>query len=100
MARTNLPIEDKMTFRVRGDNVLVCIHNKGEVNGIAMPDVSIQGKEFLVVAKGPDVGEDLNVGDMVLMLGAKNVTYFEVPFEPKLIIIKQEFVVLVLEENE
>lgn len=82
-------------FRPRNDFVLVRIVDLGETeSGLAIPQMSAQGKEFVVEGVGPKV-KDLVVGDKVLMLGARNVTYFEVPNDSKLIVIKEEHVVLV-----
>lgn len=77
--------------------VLVRIEQRSEVGGIAMPDIAVEGKRFVIEAAGPDV-KGLEAGDEVLMLGARNVTYFEVPGSQNLIVLKQEHVVLVKEE--
>jgi hypothetical protein len=97
MARTNLPPEQKIKMRPRNEFVLVRMTQKGESGGIAIPEVSAEGKEFHVVAVGPKVDETLQVGDQVLMVGRINDTYHEVPGCRNLILVKQENVVLVLE---
>lgn len=85
-------------FRPRLDYVIIQIVDVGETeSGIALPQVSVQGKQFVVKAIGPDVKADFKVGDFVLMLGSKNITYFEIPTAKDLIVIKQEFIVLVIE---
>lgn len=97
MARTNLPPEQKITMRPRSDYVLVRMTQKGESNGIAIPEVSAEGKEFHVVAVGPKVDDTLKVGDQVLMVGRINDTYHEVPGCRNLLLVKEANVVLVLE---
>ncbi len=98
MARTNLHITDRVDFQCRNDTVLVRIIDKGELRGIAIPEISIEGKEFHVIAKGPKV-EGLEVGDKVLMTGVKNATYFVLPFARDLILVRQDDVVLVLKDK-
>ena len=88
-------MSEQIDFRPRNDYVLIRIVELGQnPAGIAIPQISAQGKEFHVVAVGPDV-EDLDVGDKVLMLGSKNTTYFELPNSKDLIVMKEENVVLV-----
>lgn len=78
----------------RNDHVLVRVEKKDPGDGIALPDTSIEGKRFVVVAVGPDV-ENLEPGDDVMMCGNLNKDYWEVPGEKNLLIIKQENVLLV-----
>jgi len=82
-------------FEPRNDWVLIRVVKIGQTDtGIALPDLAIEGKEFVVVAAGPEV-QDLMPGDKVLMIGQRNVVYFEVPGTNDLLVIKQEHVVLV-----
>lgn len=84
-----------MKFQPRNDWVLIRIVRLDATDqGLAMPDSAIEGKTFHVVAAGADV-EDLEPGDRVLMIGQRNTTYFEVPNSRDLIVIRQEYVVLV-----
>ena len=86
-------------YRPRGDFVLIRIVELGQtVSGIAMPQTAVQGKEFQVVAIGPQV-DDLMEGDKVLMIGKLNTDYFALPNSKELIVIKQEYVVLVVEHD-
>ena len=88
-----------MNFIPRNDFVLVRIVQLKEVGGLAMPDIAIQGKCFVVVAVGPDV-KDLEPGDRVLMIGSEGVHYYPLPSSKDLLVIKQDHVVLVYAENE
>jgi len=91
-------MKTEVKFRPRNDFVLVKIIDLG-VNeaGIAMPQMSIQGKRFEVVAIGPDV-EDLHVGESVLMIGQVGDNYYPLPNSKDLLVIRQENVVLIFEE--
>lgn len=66
--------------------------------GMKMPDNAIEGKEFIVENAGPDV-KDLKKGDKVLMVAQRNSQYFDVPNHPGLIILKQEHIVLKMNEE-
>ena len=89
-----------MIYKPRNDYVLVKIVDLGETpSGIATPQTSIHGKEFHVLAVGPKV-DGLKVGDKVLMLGKVNVEYFQLPMAKDLIAIKQEHVVLVVDDGK
>lgn len=78
----------------RNDMALVRIVDIGQARGIAMPEVSIQGKEFIVVAVGPKV-EKLESGDKVLMIGNVGDNYYPLPDCKDLIVIKETNCVLV-----
>ncbi len=84
------------SFRPRNDYVLIRIVEVGETpSGIAIPQISIEGKEFHIVALGPKV-EDLKIGDKVLMVGQQGVDFFPLPRSKDLIMIREEHVVLVV----
>ena len=84
-----------MKFQPRNDWVLIRIVEVGVTEqGIAMPASAIEGKEFHVIAAGPDV-KDLKPGNKVLMIGQDRVNYFKVPASKDLIVIREEHVVLV-----
>lgn len=88
----------EVNLRPRNDNVLVRIVEIGQNDaGIAIPQISIQGKEFRVVAVGKNV-VDLEPGLKVLMIGRQGTEYFPLPNSTDLIIIDQKNVVLVYEE--
>lgn len=88
--------EETRTYRPRNDWVLIRIKNVDKnAAGIVLPQISAQSKEFVVVMCGPDVNA-LEVGDKVVLSGLRDVTYFEVPAEPELILVKQENVVVVV----
>lgn len=87
-------------YTPRNNMVLIRIVEIGKTTtGIQLPQYSVQGKEFIVEAIGPDV-KKLNVGDKCLMLGAKNTTYFELPSSQDLIVMEEKHVCLVIEEIE
>lgn len=86
-----------MGIRPRNDYVLVEIIEVGETDsGIALPQISIEGKEFHIRAIGPKV-EDLTVGDKVLMKGRQGAEYYPLPGSNKLLVIQEQHVVLVYE---
>ena len=88
--------EIERSYRPRNDWVLIRIRNVDKnAAGIVLPQISAQSKEFAVIAYGPDV-QDLETGDKVVLSGMRDVTYFEVPAEPELILVKQENVVVVV----
>jgi NADPH:quinone reductase-like Zn-dependent oxidoreductase len=89
----------EVKYLLRNDFVLVRIIDLGFMKGIAMPQSSINGKQFVVEALGPDV-ETLKVGDKVLMLGNVGVTAFPLPNANNLIVLKQEYIALVIEGDE
>lgn len=77
----------------RNDFVLVRICDLGMVRGVAMPEQAIHGKEFVVVAYGPDV-KDLAIGDKVQMIGKMGEDYAPLPSHRDLIVIKQANIIL------
>lgn len=86
-------------FYPRNDYCLIKIVELGATpSGIALPDYAIAGKKFVVEAMGEKV-EDLDIGDSVLMKGQRGVEYYELPNRPDLLVIKQEFIVLVIEDE-
>lgn len=88
-----------LTFHPRNDFVLIRIEEVGQTpSGIAIPQISVEGKKFLIEATGPDV-EDLEVGDSVLMTGELGKDYSFLPGRNDLLVIRQGNVVLVIEEE-
>lgn len=85
-------------LRPRNDFVLVREERVEEVRGVAMPEVSAEGKRYVVVAMGKDVKE-LSVGESVILNGQLNVHWSYVPRHPDLIIVRQECVILVIESS-
>jgi hypothetical protein len=76
-------------IRPRNDIVLVRIRNKGvSERGVALPDISDEGKEYIVEAIGSKV-EDIAVGDRVEVLGKRGVTYDFLPGSHDLFIVNQ-----------
>ena len=88
-----------MIYRPRNDWVLVRIHRHDFVKGIRMPQVAIEGKQFVIEAVGPQV-EGLQPGDTVLMVGSKaGAEFYPLPNSVDLLVIREEFVALVMEEE-
>lgn len=82
-------------MKPRNDFVLVRIVSIGETeSGIQLPDYSIEGKEFVVDAIGPDV-ENLNVGDKILAIGTIGQDLVYLPRRKDLFLTKQNNIVVV-----
>lgn len=79
----------------RGDNVLVRVVQHGAHKGLAMPDRAVEGKEYVLMAKGPKV-EELEIGDKVLMVGTMGVDWDFLPSCKDLLVIKQGNIIVVL----
>lgn len=94
MARTNQRVE--VHYRIRGDNVLIRLVRVEQVHGLFMPEASIQGQQYIVEAFGPEV-KDLNKGDVVFIKGKVGVDVGLLPNDSKLLLCKQENVLLVME---
>lgn len=85
----------KETWKPRNDWLLVEIIDVDETDsGIALPQISIEGKRFRVVSVGPKV-EDLKPDDWVLMIGQRGSQFYPLPGSSKLLVIQQQHVVLV-----
>jgi hypothetical protein len=92
------PKETVITYLPRNDLVLVKVVNLGEVRGVAMPDIAMQGKVYIVEAVGPKV-EGLKQGDEVLIGGKANEDWAFLPSSKDLFITRQENVLLVVREE-
>jgi len=57
---------DPTKIKCRNDRILVQIKTREEFHGLKMPENSVEGKEYYIVAVGPDV-KDLNPGDQVMI---------------------------------
>jgi len=89
-------LERTPIYTPRNDWVLVRIVTIDKnARGIVLPGISAQSKEFHVVEIGAAV-ENLKAGDKVVLSGLRDVTYFEIPADPELILVKQENVVVVV----
>lgn len=95
MARTNE--KTPVRYRMRHDQVLIKKTRVERVHGLFMPEASIQGNQFIVQAVGPDVRDDLKVGDVVLMKGVRGAEYCELPNDNSLLVIADENIMLVVE---
>ena len=88
-----------MKYRPRNDIVLIHRIDKGQVRGVAMPDMAAEGKELQVEACGPDV-EDLQPGDVVLAIGTPGQDLIRLPGEHALFATKQQNVLMVIEKEK
>lgn len=89
----------KKCYRPRNDYVLVELVDLGvSPGGVAIPQISSQGKKCIVLAVGPDV-EDLEVGDSVQIVPTKEVSnYFALPSEKSMFLLRQELIAVVITE--
>jgi hypothetical protein len=84
-----------VSITARNDMVLVRIVDKGRTeSGIAMPDMAQEGKEYIVESIGPKV-EGLDIGDKVLVLGARGSTWEFIPNSRDLFIVRESAIPLV-----
>jgi co-chaperonin GroES (HSP10) len=84
----------------RGDFVVVKIVPKGETaSGIKVSESSLEGQDHIVVAKGPKV-EDLEIGDVVMMTGRKDLDWSLIPKQRNLMIIRESNIVLKFPKEE
>lgn len=88
--------EPRYKLRPRNDYVVIRCERVEEVRGVAMPEISSEGKKYVVESVGPEV-DDLNPGDVVRCIGELGITFAPIPNFPDRIIIREENVVLVLE---
>ena len=90
----------KIVYCPRNDYVLVKIVDLGKSpGGVLTPQAAIEGKEFFVEAKGPDV-KHLEVGDKVLMIGVLKEDYAYLPSSKDLILIKQANIPIIFKEMD
>jgi hypothetical protein len=81
-------------YQPRNDFVVFQQRNKGTLRGVAIPDRAAEGKELVVVAVGPMV-EDLEVGDLVLVIGQVGQETVALPNERDLYMTRETNVVLI-----
>lgn len=99
MAQTNK--KPQVCYRMRGSNVLIRKVRVERLNGLIMPEASIQGMQFVVEVVGPDVKcKDLHKGDVVLMKGVRGVEYCELPNDNNLLVIDESGIMLTVEPVE
>lgn len=81
--------KEKSMIKPRNDMVLVRMVKRGESKGgIAMPDISAEGTDYIVEAIGPKV-VGLDVGDKILPIGRRGVEWDMLPEETDLFILKE-----------
>lgn len=82
-------------YQPRNDFVVFQQRNKGTLRGVAIPDQAVEGKELVVVAVGPMV-EDLEVGDLVLVIGQVGQDTVTLPNERDLYMTRESNVALIV----
>lgn len=90
-----------VTYHPRNDFVILRLVNLGKTDaGIIMPDMAAQGKEWRVVAVGPEVKE-LKAGDKILPpFGEVGETIITMPNEKDLYITRQSNVAVVVKTDK
>lgn len=86
-----------MKYRPRNDNVLIRVVIREKLQGLVMPQSSLEGQEFVVVSQGPQV-EGLENGDKVILKGVQNVDWAFLPGSSDLLMIREANVVAVVKE--
>ena len=88
-----------MAIKPRNDFALIrVIMLDTNERGIAIPQGSMEGKQYLVEAIGPKV-EGLKVGDRVLMVGQMGEDWGYLPGTKELLVLKESNVVLIYAED-
>jgi len=87
----------ELVYKPRNDNVIIRVVVVEESRGIAMPQNSVQGKKYVVVAFGENVKE-LVVGDRVFLTGVQKVDWDFLPNSHDLLIVKEANVLTRIEE--
>ena len=82
----------------RNDFVLIREEKSDPVAGLYMPESSSEGKRHVVAAVGPRITDGLSVGDVVKIGGAEGVHWHRVPNFPDYLVIKQENIILIIED--
>lgn len=88
-------------YKCRNNFVLIKIVKLDEQRGLVMPDTSIHGKEFHVMAKGPKV-DNLQEGDKVLIVsrvegdGSQVQNYYPLPNDKDYFVVDEKYLALVL----
>ena len=83
-------------YRPRGEFVVFRLVDLGHLRGIAIPGISAQAKDRIVVACGPEV-KDLEPGDSILIIGEVGQDVAPLPNEQDLYVTKQSNIILVVE---
>lgn len=86
------------SYRVRGNFVIVRVTSVGSVGRIRVSDTAEEGKVYTVAGFGPEV-KDLSIGDRITLFADHSTTFFAIPGERDLIIIKDINISAVIEEN-
>lgn len=87
------------TYEARGSFVIIRRRPRDTVRGLAMPDVSIQSKDFVVESCGHKV-EKLKPGDVVMIAGKAGETYFDLPDDSERLVIDERLVPYIIHRSE
>lgn len=79
------------SYRLRKNYVIVKVVKSGNVGRICVPDAAEEGKHYLIQGIGPDV-TDLEVGDRVVLFADNDTTFFNIPGERDLVVIRENYV--------
>lgn len=90
-------MNEELVYRPRNDFVVVRETHTEILDGLAMPQTSMEAKRWHVVAIGPKV-EGLAVGDRVLMTGKVGEDWSPIPGAKGLAVIREGNVVLIIGE--
>jgi hypothetical protein len=85
-----------MKYRARNDFLVISERVIEQVRGIAVPQMSAQGKEWTVESVGPKVEDSVKVGDKVLIVSTMFEHFVPVPGERSLYLTKCSNVALVV----
>ena len=86
-----------VTYKPRGDFVLFRVITIDKTDGgVALPDVSPEGKSNYVLAVGENV-KDLNPGDRILVIGVLGQDVVHLPREKSMMLTKSANVMLTVE---
>ncbi len=89
-------IQTRVSYQPRGDFILYRQVDRGFVRGIAVPSLSAQGKDNIIIAVGSEV-KDLTPGDKVLIVGTEG-SMARLPNEQDLYLTRQSNAVCVVHE--
>lgn len=98
MSHNSEKVNSKDLYKPRNDLVLIQMQDIGSSKGgVVIPEISAEGKQYIVVAMGAKV-EELSIGDRVLVVGRVGIDWDFLPMHKDLFICKQQCVALIYRE--